>query len=956
MDDVTSDVTEEFTSSPTDDVTKARNISELILSCCLLNPAENWIHEMGFEKIMYLKSLGQNIFYLSGSSAEFYIVPAVACIEDFDLMLSRRDHIAVWDGSTFDNIDVNETAKVLKIETSKCPNGYVQLRLIGRLQFNWNTEKYEYFVTNDITTYLSNSIDAAFDIAGLVIQGPAAAYDMSEPSFFSKIDLVLSMRILGWPPATQSWISRDRNHAWPSNAIVSEVQRNGCDLVRVSHRDHKNDRLQWRYSFSRAEVTLIRSWTPIQQLVFHMLRYFVKLVIIRDWKDDDKVICTYHIKTLMLWACERNPPVWWKSNCVIVLCSELLDTLMKWIGKKQCPHYFIPEWNLFDYTMKESRRVDTIETLRIVANTHNLPDWFRINYVSKIFVDEKHNVITNELQTLQHELNVFAASNRFNKTVYNNFQTATFARNTQNSIVVEHAAMVYYQKFECSVTGLVTLITSNNLASHHQCLNLATASLQLAWNISGENESEFSNHDLLEVLSEVVLKLSENENSNRNTLFNIPFRQCSKWYFIKGVWLLTACCTNNSVAYCLWVKTCKRYFKSTLSIQDEYSESIDDACHAYLSALYYVSGKNQDKAIMHCLEAKNRTSLSSNTTKPYFMDYTSLLFVDTISHVSGFCILFDHAVLHNQDALSEKGFTLPAVVVSLLFLLKINYKNSSTKLNVILPFDLCLCAVAAHKYRRKSQTDNRETYKYFSSIPNTLANIEEGIQVTLADTLEETLVKISVEMFTKYHELSCITMTRAEIPYDCKIVSHFEALYYYRTGEYKELLKACNSIISREIFLFAAKKEKNPEIPSLWDMFYVPVLFSFQIFFRNDVIFLTGLVALVDRKVFKWKHVYEAHKSIVMQMRNHENRSTASINYYFTFLQGKLRGYQTLSNWPKVSPLFLVYYLRYQSLIQLHYSKSDILSALNDLKHASRGFVFEDILLLFVGIILKRRH
>ena len=108
-------------------------------------------------------------------------------------------------------------------------------------------------------------------------------------------------------------------------------------------------------------------------------------------------------------------------------------------------------------------------------------------------------------------------------------------------------------------------------------------------------------------------------------------------------------------------------------------------------------------------------------------------------------------------------------------------------------------------------------------------------------------------------------------------------------------------------------------------------------FFRNDVIFLTGLVALVDREVFNWQRVNEAHESIVMQMRNQENRSTASFNYYLTFLQGKLRGYQTLSNWPKVSPLFLVYYLRYQSLIQLHYPKSDILSALNDLKHASRG-------------------
>ena len=107
--------------------------------------------------------------------------------------------------------------------------------------------------------------------------------------------------------------------------------------------------------------------------------------IIREWKYDDKVICTYHIKTLMLWACERESPVWWEYNCVLVLCSKLLGTLVEWIEKKMCPHYFIPEWNLFDYTMKESRRLDTIEMLRIHINIRAISEWFRINYLSKVF-------------------------------------------------------------------------------------------------------------------------------------------------------------------------------------------------------------------------------------------------------------------------------------------------------------------------------------------------------------------------------------------------------------------------------------------------------------------------------------------------------------------------------------------------------------------------------------------
>ena len=122
------------------------------------------------------------------------------------------------------------------------------------------------------------------------------------------------------------------------------------------------------------------------------------------------MICTYHIKTLMLWACERKSPVWWESNCVLELCSKLLKTLMKWIMKKHCPHYFMPEWNLLDFTMKESRYVDTIETLQILVNIRNLSEWFRESYVSKVFSKIK---LGNHIR--QQALDVFAASNLLDK-------------------------------------------------------------------------------------------------------------------------------------------------------------------------------------------------------------------------------------------------------------------------------------------------------------------------------------------------------------------------------------------------------------------------------------------------------------------------------------------------------------------------------------------------------------
>jgi hypothetical protein len=48
---------------------------------------------------------------------------------------------------------------------------------------------------------------------------------------------------------------------------------------------------QWRLSFSRAETVLLNSWTPKQQIVYHILRFVLHesgLTAMRDeqWKQD----------------------------------------------------------------------------------------------------------------------------------------------------------------------------------------------------------------------------------------------------------------------------------------------------------------------------------------------------------------------------------------------------------------------------------------------------------------------------------------------------------------------------------------------------------------------------------------------------------------------------------------------------------------------------------------------
>ena len=140
----------------TEDLEHAGHISEIIVSCCQLNPPRNYIYEMAFQNWIDVvdNSQMQNIC-ASGSCAEFYIDPAVMCISDTDLMYSPSNHIAVCVGSTFSYRDLDEITEVWKIEILGCPIGYVHLRLSRRLHFNWETDQFEYFVVPKVPEYHS---------------------------------------------------------------------------------------------------------------------------------------------------------------------------------------------------------------------------------------------------------------------------------------------------------------------------------------------------------------------------------------------------------------------------------------------------------------------------------------------------------------------------------------------------------------------------------------------------------------------------------------------------------------------------------------------------------------------------------------------------------------------------------------------------------------------------------
>eukprot|EP00105_Crassostrea_gigas_P031213 XP_011453837.1 PREDICTED: uncharacterized protein LOC105346813 [Crassostrea gigas] len=148
-----------------------------------------------------------------------------------------------------------------------------------------------------------------------------------------------------WPPAASSW--KDRCHSWPPPHVVNDIIKNGCHFVAIGHKLGNHTDNEWRISFSRAEYKLVYSMNHTQFLTYGLLKLFLTEVINKGLRDEDKLLCSYHMKTVVFWAIQQNTlPRWCSQNLLdnFWVCFKLLLT---WVYKGVCPNFFIPGNNIF---------------------------------------------------------------------------------------------------------------------------------------------------------------------------------------------------------------------------------------------------------------------------------------------------------------------------------------------------------------------------------------------------------------------------------------------------------------------------------------------------------------------------------------------------------------------------------------------------------------------------------
>ena len=83
-------------------------------------------------------------------------------------------------------------------------------------------------------------------------------------------DIVPAVHSPYWPVEASEWITRTRRHACPSKSVIKQVVRYGCDFVCVAHKlsCNRENEDKWRFSFSMAELIIIRNWASSQRIAY----------------------------------------------------------------------------------------------------------------------------------------------------------------------------------------------------------------------------------------------------------------------------------------------------------------------------------------------------------------------------------------------------------------------------------------------------------------------------------------------------------------------------------------------------------------------------------------------------------------------------------------------------------------------------------------------------------------
>ena len=188
-------------------------------------------------------------------------------------------------------------------------------------------------------------------------------FDKLFKKIIGHIDLVPSIQCDLWPVTAEEWKTRRR--LWPQRSLINKIIEEGHHVVaKASPGGDPN--LEWRLSFSKAELTLAEHRTYVQKKCYYIFK-----TIFKEYLGKSGVISTYYLKTIMMWAMEQNPPEYWREDNIGQAVLGLLDDLRQALVTGNLPHYFIPQHNLLRHVscdVLEQEAADMFHLRKAIIN------------------------------------------------------------------------------------------------------------------------------------------------------------------------------------------------------------------------------------------------------------------------------------------------------------------------------------------------------------------------------------------------------------------------------------------------------------------------------------------------------------------------------------------------------------------------------------------------------------
>nr|XP_022304020.1 uncharacterized protein LOC111111367 isoform X1 [Crassostrea virginica] len=261
---------------------------------------------------------------------------------DVDFMFWPNNHRVIFDMSQSEHYYTEDKTLILS-DSSESPPGFTLLELLTSRRYR---QVQSACVPMNDRFYISSSLfrqqTKTHHFPGSVGHGPCESGKIPGGLEY---DFAYCFACDFWPRSASSWINRC--HSWPDREVVNEIVRNGCHFVPIGHPLGLHEQEEWRISFSLAEHKLVHSMNHCQFLTYGLLKIFLKEVIDKQSEETNKLLCSYHMKTVIFWVIQQNAvPLWCPQNLLagFWVCFKLL---LKWVHEGICPNCFIPENNLF---------------------------------------------------------------------------------------------------------------------------------------------------------------------------------------------------------------------------------------------------------------------------------------------------------------------------------------------------------------------------------------------------------------------------------------------------------------------------------------------------------------------------------------------------------------------------------------------------------------------------------